>query len=285
MSSNKARFSTSTIINTTVDVIWKYISTTNGWEEFISDITTVSEGDTEIKLGDIVETVIGELKNQSTCVVHKHKEQLEFKEHYTVISPNGKEWEYFLITTFHLKQLDIENSKLEVIVESISDNPMMEWILECSETGWGQSLFNLKSVIELGIDVRNEIFDYPRLGIMNKTASDTEIINLGLDPNLVRGNIVIKCYDNGPAYFSGIKDGDLIITLDEYPVLNYRDFIKALGKFKDNRSVILVTLYRGDTKIETPVHLTYDDQFTGMVDPLEKGLEKIKEERILKSKK
>ncbi|SDZ40619.1 PDZ domain-containing protein [Bacillus sp. 166amftsu] len=257
--------------------VWNFISTTEGWKAFLCDIASNSNGKKRIYLGDQIELVLGELSISSTCVGFKENRLICFYEKYKALFPNGENWFYNLTTSFELSPINEHTTKIIVISRGYESNEMMQWVKECSEMGWRQTLYNLKSVIELGLDLRNEIFNYPRLGVFNYTAN----LNQLAQNNMVhsKGNFLSKVYNNGPAYNAGLRDGDIITHINGYKVPTYYDFVRVLSKHYLKKKNLSIKYIRDGQQFLTNTTLTYNDRFTGMIDPLTKPLEKVASER------
>ncbi|MDM5335857.1 PDZ domain-containing protein [Fictibacillus enclensis] len=267
-----------TWIEKPISDVWWYFSTAEGWKAYLSDITSLNSKKESIELGDTLEIIIGELTNKTTCIEYIQNECISFKDDYSAVLPNGDVWEYSLITSFLLEEIE-PMTKITVKVEGYTDDEMMQWVRECGEMGWQQSLFNLKSIIELGIDVRNDIFNYPRLGVLNFTASSDILLKAGLDPKEIEGNYIRTVYPNGPAAEAGIQEGDIITEIGRTKVRNYKEFVKALGKLHNKESSTTVKLFRNQVQHHLNLELTYNDQFTGMIDPDKQTVEELIRDR------
>lgn len=261
--------------------IWPFVSTVDGWNHFLSDVT-ITSGGSEFHDGDQVHITIGELHNHAVCVACKPYELIAFDEHYSVVLPDGGLWEYRLQTTFSLEQL-LSTTKVTVSVEGYTEDEMMQWVRECGETGWRQSLYHLKTVIELGLDLRNAIFNYPRLGVLNYTATTAQLQASGLLQLGIRGNYIKTVYPNSPAHQAGLRDGIIITQIGGMPVPTYNDLVKALSSYYGKNCSVPVNYYALGQPFETIIHLTYDDQFTGMIDPAHVTVEELVNQRIQKS--
>ncbi|WP_246070534.1 PDZ domain-containing protein [Paenibacillus kobensis] len=228
--------------------------------------------------------VIGELTNHATCSGRQEYEHIVFDERYSVILPDGNIWSYKLCTTFEFVEHD-GSTKLTVTVNSPDPNEALHWIMECGEMGWRQSLFHLKLVAELGLDLRNEIFNYPRLGVMNYTATKKQLIEQGLDSEKQGGNYIGTSYPGGPAWQAGIRDGAIITRLAYQPVSTYRDFVRVLGSLSGKSAApIEVVYYENGRCLNTLIYLTYEDQFTGMIDPESISLAEVSARRRQRTK-
>ncbi|CAM4490082.1 PDZ domain-containing protein [Paenibacillus tarimensis] len=279
LTNNGASSSNTVWIEAAAGEVWRYVATVSGWKQFLADISSLSSPRDEIKVGDTVVLVIGELTNKASCVEKVEQELIVFDEQYEVVMPDGSLWPYTLQTSFHFQELD-GMTKLTAAVDGYGPDEAMQWIRECGEMGWRQSLFHLKTVIELGMDLRNEIFNYPRLGVMNYTAAAEQLRKQGLDSRQPGGNHIATVYSGGPAWKAGLRDGALIVELGGRAVPTYRDFVVALGQLYGKPSVsVEVVYYRDGQRCITYIEPTYDDQFTGMVDPEAEPLSEVAERR------
>ncbi|QKS46356.1 hypothetical protein HUB94_04240 [Paenibacillus cellulosilyticus] len=267
MLNNGLSSSNTVIIEAPIAAVWEYVSTASGWKKFLADISYVSSSRDEIGVGDTVTLVIGELTNAATCIKRLEWKQISFDEQYSCILPDGNEWRYALRTAFRFEERDAM-TELTVEVDCSESDTAMLWVMECGEMGWRQSLYHLKTTIELGLDLRNEIFNYPRLGVMNYTASREQLLQQEVPPHVVGGNYIAVAYTGGPAWKAGIRDGSIITSIAAHPVPTYRDFVRVLGQFYGKPAEPLeVIYYEGGCCHTTRIILSDDDQFTGMIDP------------------
>lgn len=260
-----------------IEKVWSFLSTTEGWKSFLCDIASNSNGSSSINLGDKLEFVIGELTIQSKCREFIENELVCFDEKYIALFPNGQNQVYHLKTSFNLHSIEQNITKITVVSSGYKSNEMMQWIKECSEMGWRQTLINLKSVIELGLDLRNEIFNYPRLGVFNYTANPKQLAQNKL--NGIKGNYLAKVYNNSPASNAGLKEGDIITHINGHEVGSYYDFVRVLSKHTTEKDNLIIRYIRNGKHIETNADLTFDERFTGMIDPSVTPLEDVAKER------
>lgn len=270
-------------IEAPAEEIWPYFSTAVGWNSYLSDIAKATHSKNQFSPGDSIEIVIGELTNYSYCLESCKPSNIVFQDHYSVILPDGNSCDYNLVTSFTLKEKNLM-TYVTVTVTGYRDDEWMQWVRECGEMGWRQSLFNLKSVIELGLDLRNEIFNYPRLGVLNFTATSEHINQLGITDQGIRGNWIGQVYPGGPADKAGLKSNILVTEINHREVPDYTAFTKELGRQYKKNNPVCIKYYDGIQFTETEIKLTYDDQFTGMVDPTTTPLEEIAKERKKKSR-
>ncbi|MFE4570389.1 hypothetical protein [Paenibacillus chitinolyticus] len=276
MNADRGRTVNSVYIDASADAIWWYVATAEGWKHFLSDIATYSGAQPEIAQGDELTLVIGELTNRAVCAECVKPELIRFDERYTSILPDGSLWEYNLRTSFAFEPIGCGTcTKVTVTVEGYTEDETMQWVRECGETGWRQSLFHLKNTIELGLDLRNSIFNYPRLGVMNYTATAAQLEEQGLADAGIRGNFIATVYPNSPASRAGLHGGVIVTSLGGIPVPTYHDFVKALSRFYGTNAPADIVFYERGERHAVTADLTYDDQFTGMIDPNEVSLDEI----------
>jgi PDZ domain len=279
---NKAKFYThNTIyIESTKEELWSFFSTTHGWNQFLTDVAK-TEGDKKtIAIGDEVEFIIGELSNNSICIIKEAPDRIVFWDKYKALLPDGTYREYELHTAFTLEEISINLVKVTVMVDRYDDDEMMQWVRECGDMGWRQTLYNLKSVVELGLDLRNHIFNYPRIGVINYTATKDQLIHAN---SKYEGNFIMKVYPNSPAFSAGIREGDIITHINDTPVKSYYEFVRTLSHYFNKENLIEVTFFRDKNLYKRVIRLTYDEQFTGMIDPEETPLSDVALNRKEKS--
>ena len=118
--------------------------------------------------------------------------------------------------------------------------------------------------------IANGNYEYPYMGITSTTTSDMSLdMQDALKLKRSTGVYITSVVPGGPAEKAGIKagtqqtsipsllaGGDLIIAVDNHPVLTFDDFISFLVKFKSPGDIILVTVLRGDQEVK--LNLTLD---------------------------
>lgn len=266
-----------------VEAIWPYLATPGGMNAYLTDVAEIQGGHEELTVGDTIRIVIGDLVNEARCIACEKPYLLTLEDHHQPVLPDGTVCEYRIRTSFHLEPCPTTDeqplSKVTVIAEGYGEDEMMQWIRESGEMGWRQSLLNLKCVIELGLDLRNQIFGYPRMGVSNCTASPEKIRQLGLDPAAVRGNYLLEVYPNGPAAKAGLIASDLVTEIAGRPTATYQQFVQALGSVNGSAAEVEIVYYRQGKRYQTTIPLSYADQYTGLIDPLDVPLEQVAEQR------
>ncbi|TYS60589.1 PDZ domain-containing protein [Bacillus infantis] len=282
---DKEKLSTvnSIFIESEIENIWWYLSTLEGWNNFLTDVAehTENKNNNKIEIGDEVNFIIGELSNSSLCIILKEPNLIVFWDRYKGLLPDGTTRVYELHTSFELKQISEKLVKVTVKVDGYDTDEMMQWIRECGEMGWRQTLINLKCILELGLDLRNEIFNYPRIGVINYTATPEQLTE-AKSPE--RGNYIRKVYSNSPSYHAGLIEGDIVTHINDKSVETYHKFVKALSSSSNRDHEVFLTIVRDGEILKKKIILTYDDQFTGMIDPAKTPLSEVEASRKEKSK-
>ncbi len=134
-----------------------------------------------------------------------------------------------------------------------------------SGIGFAISINIVKRVVPVLIETGK--YDYPYLGISSvDELSLTQIEALGLKS--FTGAYVTGVAANGPAQKAGIRageqatsqqglaaGGDLIIAIDGQPVLRFDDLLKYLINNKSPGDTVVLTVLRGEEKVDIPVVL------------------------------
>ncbi|WP_164931540.1 PDZ domain-containing protein [Longirhabdus pacifica] len=279
MLKNKSKFTTSIYIESSIDFIWWYIATPEGMNGYLTDKVTTKNGKDCIEAGEQVEIVIGDMINEATCIISEAPHVFRLKDHFRTLFADDTYFDYELTTTFSLYEMD-QMTKVVVTVEGYDEqHELMQWLKDCGELGWKQSLFNLKNVLELGLDLRYDIFGYPRLGVCNYTASAQQLKRQGLDHETIQGNVLMEVFSDGPAAKAGLKKGDIVINIGDHTVPTYHAFVKALAlSFQQSKHIDMV-YYRNRERKETTAVLSEDKKFTGLVTPDDDSIEKIKQRK------
>ncbi|MFS0671793.1 SRPBCC domain-containing protein [Ornithinibacillus sp. 179-J 7C1 HS] len=102
--------------------------------------------------------------------------------------------------------------------------------------GTGQFLENLKSVYELGQDNRNNLWK-TWIGVSHTTNLDG------------KGTRVLQVKDGSVAAKSGLNQGDIILKIDQDPVLGYESFEKLINT-KTIKEFVTLNVMRGTEKLD-----------------------------------
>lgn len=258
-------------IESPAEVIWPYLATPAGMNAYLTDEVIVAGG--TIKEGDAVRIVIGDMINDAVCLIHDRPRLFSLRDRFRTLLADGSYLEYELTTTFQLEEIESWMTQVTVVAEGYEvGNTWMQWLRECGELGWRQSLFNLKHVIELGLDLRYDIFGYPRLGVCNCTASKEQIAQQGCDPRQIGGNVLLEVFPDGPAAKAGLRRGDIVLALSGEPVPSYLAFVKALATYFREQTAIPITYVRDGHICHTTASLSSDPLLTGLVQPSEERI-------------
>ena len=155
---------------------------------------------------------------------------------------------------------DAEQTRVRVLLEESAAGTMVtlfhdeviEPAIEVYTAEWENSLSNLKSVLETGVDRR--IYDRPMLGFWVGGLVDEKLqkrLSLPVD----YGVHVSGVLEGMGAERSGLMQDDVIAMLDGVEIRRFPQIGDVLGKFKGGDSINSV-VYRGSEKLEIEVELS-----------------------------
>ncbi|MEK3732378.1 PDZ domain-containing protein [Paenibacillus sp. FSL M8-0334] len=264
-------------LESTPEEVWKMISTVAGSNAYLSDFGSTTGDPDWPKAGDKFRFTYGDIENETVCLESQFPHLYKLADSYVSILSNGDTVEYKLQTTFTIEPIG-PFVMLTVEVEGYGNQPQDMWLRECMETGWRRSLINLKCVLELGLDLRFNLFGYPRLGVTNTGHSELYAAETGMPAG--KGNYIMQAFPQGPAYRAGLRSGDVILSVNGTEVNAYKELVIALSRQYNKRKPIKVVYARDQQVHETEVDLSYDERFTGFVDAQSKEeLQRLKRER------
>lgn len=270
-------------LESTPETVWRMIATVSGSNAYLSDFGSTTGDPDHPQAGDKFRFTYGDIENETECIASQFPHMYKLSDCYVSILSNGDTVEYNLQTTFLIEQQG-PFVILTVEVEGYGNEGHGLWLRECMETGWRRSLTNLKCVLELGLDLRLNLFGYPRLGVTNTGHSEIYEKETGLPAG--KGNYIMQAFSQGPAYKAGIRSGDVILTVNGAEVNTHKALVVALSKQYNNPAPIKVLYARDRQLYETEVHLSYDEKFTGFVDAKTKEeLQRLKRERSMAADK
>ncbi|GLI08266.1 hypothetical protein YDYSG_42960 [Paenibacillus tyrfis] len=253
--------------------IWEGLATARGMKTYLTD--EVHAPNEHISEGDEIRIVIGDMINDAVCLASDRPRLFRLKDRFRSLLADDSYVEYELVTTFRLEEEE-HMTRVSVEVDGYDENSELHrWVRECGEFGWKQSLFNLKLVLELGLDLRYDVFGYPRFGVCNYTATPAQLRAKGLDPDRVQGNYLMEVFPEGPAARAGLRPGDIVVSFGGRDVPTYAEFIRSLGLCAGTNGPVGVTYYREGCRLHTEAVLSYDKLLTGLVDPTEESVRQV----------
>lgn len=116
-----------------------------------------------------------------------------------------------------------------------------------------------KMVLELVIEVMKELDQKPKLQFL-KTRNTTETkspfkVSLGIMPDYTfdgKGVKVDGVTEGKPAFIAGMQKGDIITQIDDLPINGMKDYMKALGSYKEG-DVAKIIVDRKGSSVELKV--------------------------------
>lgn len=241
--------------------VWWSISTIKGTDTYLTYSSETTGHVDDPQVGDIYTLNYGDIVNKTQITAIESEKFFSIRDCYESIAPDGSVDIFKVNTQFHLEEVE-SKVKLTLEVSGFSNDTYGLWFCECIEMGWRRSLLNLKSVLELGLDLRTELFSYPRLGVLNCTVNDQQSESTGVEAG--KGNYLLEVFPNSPAARGGLMKGDTILEIDHKPVNNYEDFVKVISTFYGVKRPAEILYSRNKLKQSTLVNLSIEDYLTGL---------------------
>lgn len=265
-----------TYLEAPIERVWWSIATPEGNNSYLTYTADTTGAPNDPKVGDQYTLCYGDITNNTVVVECEDLKNFTLSDSYQSIAPNGEVDCFNVTTKFLLEQIN-EFVKLKLEVVGFSDDAHGQWFRECLEMGWRRSLMNLKSVLELGMDLRAEMFSYPRIGVVNCTVDKekSEVTGVPVD----HGNYLMEVFSNSPAELAGLKRGDVIISFDDIPTPNYREFVRVISTYYAKNDSVRIVYVRNGKRHEVTVKLTLEDTFAGLVDLEGTSFEEVKMKR------
>lgn len=137
-----------------------------------------------------------------------------------------------------------EGGTLIQLAHEVPDDPAWTQTAESFRENWADSLRNLKSVLETGIDLR--IAERPMLGIMPGDFTEDQAKALGVP---VREGLRLDgVVDGMGAQRSGLQKDDVIVEMAGHPIRSDANSLPTAIAGKKGGDHIPVVLYRGSEK-------------------------------------
>ena len=129
------------------------------------------------------------------------------------------------------------------LAHEVPDDAQWEGKAEAFRENWAESLRNLKSVLETGVDLR--FSERPMLGIMIGSFTEEQAQELGVPVH--EGMRLDAVVDGMGAQRSGLQKDDVIVEFAGHPIYNANSLPNALSGKKGGDTVAVV-IYRGPQK-------------------------------------
>ncbi|PZD95307.1 hypothetical protein DNH61_12205 [Paenibacillus sambharensis] len=252
-----------TYIEAPLEMVWQAVATPHGSDCYLTNrVETTGDAD-HAKAGDRLTLYYGDITNRAYVMEVEPLKRFVLADAYESMAPDGTV-DPFRVRTTYTFEAEGSFTKLVLEVMGFADNTHGQWFRECLEMGWRRSLANLKSVLELGMDLRTELFSYPRLGITNCTVNAEQGIRTGVREG--QGNYLLDVFPGGPAQEAGLQAGDVIVAIDGVQVPDYRTYVKTISRYYGLNKLIEITYIRAGKECRAHVNASIEDQFTGLIE-------------------
>ena len=116
--------------------------------------------------------------------------------------------------------------------------------------------------ISLALGIMQQIIDFGKvtrgwLGVEGTEITAQAAMATG-NPR-IKGALIVGVFINSPADMAGIRAGDIVVAVDENPVLSIRDLLDQITLHKPDEH-IAVTIYRGPEKLAVDMKVTQRPQ-------------------------
>ncbi|SDN47996.1 Activator of Hsp90 ATPase homolog 1-like protein [Fictibacillus solisalsi] len=274
-------FQIETYLEAPIEQVWWSVSTPEGMNTFLTYKSGSSGDASSPKVGDRFFLNYGDIENEQIVLEYTENQAFKVFDSYKSISPDGSVQEFKVVTRTTLEQLDETFVKLTLSVNGFSLDTFGQWFKECMKFGWQRSMMSLKSVLELGMDLRTPLFSYPRLGILNCTINEEQRVLTGCQE---AGNYLLEVFPNSPASRAGLNKGDVILSVGGKPTGNYEEFVKTISSYGEKLDNVQITFFSDGQVRTSVVNFSLEDIFTGLVDTENESFKDIKEKREMLAK-
>jgi Do/DeqQ family serine protease len=116
--------------------------------------------------------------------------------------------------------------------------------------------------ISLALDIMQQIIDFGKvtrgwLGVEGTEITARAAMATG-DPR-IKGALIVGVFINSPADMAGIRAGDIVVAVNDNPVLGIRDLLDQITLYRPDEQ-IRVTIYRGPEKMTLDMKVTQRPQ-------------------------
>ncbi|MCK6259455.1 PDZ domain-containing protein [Fictibacillus sp. KIGAM418] len=274
-------FQIETYLEAPIEQVWWSVSTPEGMNTFLTYKSESSGDASSPKVGDRFFLNYGDIENEQIVLEYVENQAFKVFDSYKSISPDGSVQEFKVVTRTTLEQLDETFVKLTLSVNGFSIDTFGQWFKECMKFGWQRSMMSLKSVLELGMDLRTPLFSYPRLGILNCTINEEQRVSTGCQ---AEGNYLLEVFPNSPASQAGLKNGDVLLSIGDKETRNYEEFVKTISSYGDKLDNVPIKYFREGQVRTAVVNFSLEEMFTGLVNTENETFSDIKEKREMLAK-
>jgi uncharacterized protein YndB with AHSA1/START domain len=158
-----------------------------------------------------------------------------------------------------------DDGSLVSLAHEVPDDPSWAKAAEAFRENWVESLENLKSVLETGIDLR--IANRPMLGIVPGDFTEEQALSLGVP--IREGMRIDDVVDGMGAKRAGIQKDDVLVEMAGKPITNDFNSLPNAIAGKKGGDKVEVVLYRGTEKKTIKMELGKRPMPKVLFDPVE----------------
>lgn len=146
---------------------------------------------------------------------------------------------------------DGSGTQVEVTHSGVGSGEAWDAVRQQMNDGWNESLENLQSILETGLDQR--IMRRPMLGIYPSPLTAESAAKLRVPVR--EGTHITGVVDGLGAKAAGLQTDDVLVSLGGYAINDYPSMAAALSHFRGGDTVAIV-FYRGPEKYEANMTLS-----------------------------
>ncbi|WP_246070539.1 PDZ domain-containing protein [Paenibacillus kobensis] len=263
-------------LESSIEDVWRAVVLPEGSNSYLTNQVITTGDPQQPKAGDQYTLYYGDIVNRAAVDYCEENHLFRLKDRYESMTPEGI-MELFEVTTSYYFESEGEFTKLTLEVVGYKNDTYGQWFRECLEMGWRRSLHNLKSVLELGLDLRIELFSFPRMGIINCTVNSEQSVETGI--GIAEGNYLLTVFPGSPADEAGLLRGDVILALDNERVPDYRAFVRKISTYYSKKDPVQIAYVRDGCEHNAMIDLTIDRMFTGLIEGNDQAHEEERERR------
>jgi len=200
-----------------------------------------------VRAGDRFELQYWTVRNEAEVLHVERPDLLLVENTYTLLSAEGTPSRHTLRTAYRLSS-SLNRTLLVVTVAGFGPDDIEQRMREQWAVSYRKVLLNLKSVLELGIDLREPLFHPPRIGAVFATLPPHRAHETGC----THGCCVLWVQPGGPAARAGLQPGDIITAWNGQPVIGYADLARMVASHR-GRDPARVTWVRGGVEVSAGI--------------------------------
>lgn len=238
-------------VETTNEKLWWHLTNLDGLSKWLIESGCYSNKELDPELNLRFEYRYNNVTNRGTVRQLTPYTLVQLRNHYSLSMNNKTSIKFPLQTTFCLNPTQSGGTTLVVELKGFYGE-FGQMLKEIFDYTYSKVLLNLKSVIELGIDLRSILFQETDLGLFYEsvTAQDGSAERKGTKITLIKAN--------GIGELAGIQINDILVRINDQDVGDYIQLSRIAHQFKRKDRIEFQIVRDGQQKT-----LIYDHSLLG----------------------